>query len=187
MNTYCHTVCCMLSTWPQLGVRFLADSNSWNGNGTPNLRTVRQILRVLSQVTSDIDFAQPSILTYVGLLWTKFQVPNFLFSSLSQHGSLRIENVGYQQLQNIGRETVCRINVWGIWEKYPFSTPKNCLLIHLHVTTLTIVCCWGRTGWDGHKQQVQKSTSAGFSHEQPIYFPSRRTGVEADNFWGFKG
>jgi len=31
---------------PQLGVRFLADSNSWNVKGTPNLRTVRQMLRV---------------------------------------------------------------------------------------------------------------------------------------------
>jgi len=26
-------------------VWFLADSNSWNKNGTPNLRTVRQMLR----------------------------------------------------------------------------------------------------------------------------------------------
>jgi len=29
---------------PQLGMRFLADSNSWNVNGTPNLRTVKQML-----------------------------------------------------------------------------------------------------------------------------------------------
>jgi len=28
----------------RLGVKFLADSNSWNVNGTPNLRTVRQIV-----------------------------------------------------------------------------------------------------------------------------------------------
>ena len=30
---------------PQLDVRFLTDSNSWNVNGTPNVRAVRQILR----------------------------------------------------------------------------------------------------------------------------------------------
>ena len=30
---------------PRLGVKFLADSNSWNVNGTPNLRTVRQIVK----------------------------------------------------------------------------------------------------------------------------------------------
>jgi len=29
----------------QLGVRFLADSNNWNVNGTPNLRSVRQMLK----------------------------------------------------------------------------------------------------------------------------------------------
>jgi len=30
---------------PQLGVRFLADSNSWNVNGTTNLKTVRQMFK----------------------------------------------------------------------------------------------------------------------------------------------
>jgi len=30
---------------PQIGLRFLADSNNWNVNGTRNLRTVRQMLR----------------------------------------------------------------------------------------------------------------------------------------------
>jgi len=30
---------------PSLGVRFLADSNSSNMNGTPNLRIVRQMLK----------------------------------------------------------------------------------------------------------------------------------------------
>jgi len=29
----------------QLGVRFLADSNSWNVNGTPNPRILRQMLK----------------------------------------------------------------------------------------------------------------------------------------------
>jgi len=44
---------------PQLGVRFLADNNSWNENGTPNLITVGQMLRALSQLASDDIFAQP--------------------------------------------------------------------------------------------------------------------------------
>jgi len=30
---------------PQLYVRFLTDSNSWNVNGTPNVRAVRQMLK----------------------------------------------------------------------------------------------------------------------------------------------
>jgi len=30
---------------PQLGLRFLADSNSCNVNGTPYLRTLRQVLK----------------------------------------------------------------------------------------------------------------------------------------------
>jgi len=37
----------------QLGMRFLADSNSWNVNGTPNFRTMRQMLSVPSQLASD--------------------------------------------------------------------------------------------------------------------------------------
>jgi len=44
---------------PQLVVRFLADDNSWNENGTPNLITVGQMLRALSQLASDDIFAQP--------------------------------------------------------------------------------------------------------------------------------
>jgi len=30
---------------PQQGVSFLTDRNSWNANGTPNFRTVRQALK----------------------------------------------------------------------------------------------------------------------------------------------
>jgi len=44
---------------PQLGVSFFADSNSWNVNGTSNLRTVK--LRVLSQQAPDNVLAQPRI------------------------------------------------------------------------------------------------------------------------------
>jgi len=45
-----HHVYCMFSEMeaalglPKLGVTFLANSNSWNVNGMPNLRTVRQML-----------------------------------------------------------------------------------------------------------------------------------------------
>jgi len=36
INTFCQTVyCTVYCICPQLGVRFLADSNSWNVNGTP--------------------------------------------------------------------------------------------------------------------------------------------------------
>jgi len=42
---------------PHLRVRYLADSNSWNVNGTPNLSTVRQLLRAPMQLISDDVFA----------------------------------------------------------------------------------------------------------------------------------
>jgi len=65
----------------QLGVRFLADSNSWNGNRTANLRTVRWMLKNItpSQLASDNVLVQPSARFSVGLLRSNFQVPNFLF------------------------------------------------------------------------------------------------------------
>jgi len=44
------------------------------------------MLRVLSQVASVNVFAQPSGIFSVGLLRTMFQVPNYQFSSLWQHG-----------------------------------------------------------------------------------------------------
>jgi len=34
---------------PLLVLRFLADSNSWNVNGTPNFRNVRQMLKSTEQ------------------------------------------------------------------------------------------------------------------------------------------
>jgi len=52
----------MQHIFPQLGVRFLADSNSWDVNGTPNLRTVRQMLWALSQLASGNVLAQPCVL-----------------------------------------------------------------------------------------------------------------------------
>jgi len=39
MNVFCHTVSYMLHICHQLEVSFHADSNSWNVNGTQNLRT----------------------------------------------------------------------------------------------------------------------------------------------------
>jgi len=44
---------------PQQSMRFLANSSSWNVNG--NLRTVKQMLRILSQLASDNVIAQPSV------------------------------------------------------------------------------------------------------------------------------
>jgi len=50
---------------PHLGVRFLAESNSWIFNATLNLRTVSQMLRVLSQLASaKYVFGQPSLLFF---------------------------------------------------------------------------------------------------------------------------
>jgi len=67
----------MLPIFPQLNFRFLADSNSWNVNGTSNLKTVRHMLRLLSQVASDKILAQPSMLFSVG-----YEKTNLLFSCL---------------------------------------------------------------------------------------------------------
>jgi len=53
MNTFWLSVCCMLQKCPHLCLSFLADSNSWNVNGTLNLRTLRQMLKVMSQTASD--------------------------------------------------------------------------------------------------------------------------------------
>jgi len=44
-----------------------------------------QMLKVLSQLASGNILAQPSVLFSDGLLRTKLQAPNFLFSSLRQY------------------------------------------------------------------------------------------------------
>jgi len=49
---------------PRLGVMSLADGNSWIVNGTSNLGTVRQMLKVLNQLASDNILAQPSMLIF---------------------------------------------------------------------------------------------------------------------------
>ena len=53
--------CCMQPIFLQLDVRFLCDSNNWNINGTPNLGTVKQMLRILSQLASDNVLVQPGV------------------------------------------------------------------------------------------------------------------------------
>jgi len=69
---------------PQLGVKFLADSNRWNVNGMLNLRTVKQMLSVLSQLASENVLAQPSKLFCSWVIKNQTSSTNFLFSSLLQ-------------------------------------------------------------------------------------------------------
>jgi len=71
----------MLHICPQLGVSFLVDSNSLKVIGTSNLRTVRQMLNVLSQLASDHVLAHPSVLFFSCFIRPKFQASNFLFLS----------------------------------------------------------------------------------------------------------
>jgi len=47
---------------PAVGVGFFVDSNGWNVNGTPNLRSMRQMLRVLRYLASENVLTQPSAL-----------------------------------------------------------------------------------------------------------------------------
>jgi len=71
---------------PQLSVRFLADSNGWNVNGTPNLNYETNVQEYWVSRLLNVLFS-------VGLLKTKFQEPNFLFSSLWQHVPSATENL----------------------------------------------------------------------------------------------
>jgi len=71
---------------PQLGLRRLADINSWNVNETPSQSYVRQMLGVLDQLVSDNILAQPTVLFPVWSLRTKFLEEIFPFSNLWQHG-----------------------------------------------------------------------------------------------------
>jgi len=61
----------------QLGVSFLADSNSWNVNGTTNLSLWGRCSRVLSQLASDNVLAQPNALF---ISWVKNQISSTKFS-----------------------------------------------------------------------------------------------------------
>jgi len=95
---------------PQLGVRFLAESNSWIANRTPpTLITVRPMLRVLSQLASDNVLAQPNLHCSMG--YSKFwniQIFKFLVC-----GRILEENIMYQQLQqNNCKRNACRMKVF---------------------------------------------------------------------------
>jgi len=60
-------------------VRLFADSNSWIVNRTPNLRTVRLVLRVVSQLAFGNVLAQPSVLFSVELLESNLKYQFFYF------------------------------------------------------------------------------------------------------------
>jgi len=93
-----------------------------------SLIIVRQVLKN----TEPAAFWQCSCTAYrtfsVGLLRTKFQATNLLFSNLCQHVD---ENITYQQLQTICREKVCRIKAFRAnLEKFGrkiLCTPKKSL------------------------------------------------------------
>jgi len=116
MNLLLHAKAALV--FPQLGVRFLADSNSWNVNGTPNLGTVRQMLNS----TDPASIWQCSCTAWRTFFsWVKDQI--FYFQV---HGNLAEENMMYQhqrKLVEISRENVCRIKVFranlGKLGKYP--------------------------------------------------------------------
>jgi len=79
-------------------VRFLADSNSWNVNGTSNLRIVRQNLRALSESAYfDNVFAQSGALFQLGCYEPNF---NHLIFYSQVYGNMVEENM-YQELQNM--------------------------------------------------------------------------------------
>jgi len=67
---------------PQLGLKFLTDSNSWNVNGTPIFGTVRQTLKnTTRELSSDKVLAQPSVLFSVELLKTNLSTKFSIFNS----------------------------------------------------------------------------------------------------------
>jgi len=90
---------------PQLSLKFLADSNSWNVNGTPIFGTVRQLLKNIErELSSDKVLAQPSVLFSVELLKNKFKYQVFYF----QFYDILVEkNIIYQPPQKmLGRRFV---------------------------------------------------------------------------------
>jgi len=116
---------------PELGVRFLVDSNSWIVNGTSNLRIVRQMLRVLSQLASNSVLYSPAYF-FSWLLRNKFLVPKFLFSSLWQHGRGKY-NVPTEQ-KSLWILFAALTFIWQIGErmgKIAFTAPENGLLLHV--------------------------------------------------------
>ena len=82
-------------------MRFRADSNSWNVNGTSNLRIVRQNLRALSESAYfDNFFAQPSALFQLGCQEPNFNHQIFYFQVYDN----MVEENMYQELENMQGE-----------------------------------------------------------------------------------
>jgi len=96
---------------PQLGVRFLADNKSWNVNGTPNFRTVKQMLKS----------TEPDSFWYYSCTAERtcfnWVIKNQIFY-FQVNGNLLEENIKYQQLQKICREKLFSGKVKEIWAKY---------------------------------------------------------------------
>jgi len=67
---------------PQLGVRFLADSNSWNVNGMLKSRTEADAEEYCDSWFLTMFSAHPSVFFSVGLFRTKFQVHCQIFYSI---------------------------------------------------------------------------------------------------------
>jgi len=129
---------------PQLGLRLLADSNSWNVNGKP--QNWDRSLRILSHLASDNVLAQPSVHFSVGLLRTKFQVPNF-----PVYGNMVNKKIMYQYLRKVCREKVCRTKFLGkIRTRYPLHTPKIACSYTRPVTSLRHQM-GQRVFWEGPK------------------------------------
>jgi len=112
---------------PQLGLRFLDDSNSWNINGKPQ-NSEADAMEYWESWFLTI-FLHSLAYTYtfsVRLLRTKFEVKNFLCSSWR---NMVKENIMYQRQQKICREKVCLIKVsWANLGKFGqniFCTPKK--------------------------------------------------------------
>ena len=93
---------------PQLGLRFLVDSNSWNVNEKPqNCEADAQEYWASWLLTMSLDGL--ACVFQLGYLIAKFQVPNFLFSSLWQYdrGKYNVPTA----TEDLG-EKVCRIKIF---------------------------------------------------------------------------
>ena len=119
---------------PQLGLRYLSDSNSWNVNGTTNLELWGGCSRVLSQLDSDNVFVQLSVLFQLG-----YYEPNFKYQIFYFHvyGNLIKENI--MQLTNSYKkllgESLSHKSFSGkfgvIWAKFPLHPHKHACHLHL--------------------------------------------------------
>jgi len=72
--------------------------------------TAKQMLSLLSQLTSDNVLAQPTVL-FPGYV-TKNQISSTKYLHFQVYGNMIEETRMYQQLQKICREKICRIKVF---------------------------------------------------------------------------